>query len=696
MAILMRRGVMVDFDPRRMKPGEWAVVLDGDDTPSGKGIYMCFEAGTVKKIATLTDLSQDMYIQNQQFIQQVTASIDQTESDIQAAEALRAAAEQDRDDAEEQRIANEQSRVTAEQGRVTAEQSRVTEEARRVAEFAQMEQRAQGWVQHYCTTGEYDPTTRRPTIADPDSGTLYYVPVANPTTDNRWTEWTWDAANSRWEVQGSTVASVSSITTAEIDSVVADENPSGGDMLDLSGLSYLWAKIKLWASSAYASISHMHSQLHNSSGTAIVRVGGTGVAEGVGTTALGENSRAQNLGTQATGSEQTALGRYNLEDQLDEYAVIVGNGTASSSSNALTLDWQGNAWAAGDIEDGSGNVLSQKANSSHTHVYTAAPNTVFAGPATGSASGDAAFRSITGDDLPAATASSKGTAKVGTGLQIDSNDVLSVPPATTSTLGGVKPDGTTVTVDADGTIHSAGSSSKPYQLWKPDGSAVVVETTASYGVREGYSTTASGTRAHAEGSGTKATGDYAHAEGVTTTASGGYGCHAEGYGTTASGIRADHAEGQNTTASGGSSHAEGAGTEASGGASHAEGAYTVASGSWTHAAGYYTIAQRGFQTVVGEYNIADTGGDSRFGRGDYALIVGNGNQSNARSNALGVRWDGTMDVGNMASVSGDNHAYPLFIWTSSMTNPESYTGTYPVSPCFVYYVPNNGLYYCTN
>ena len=309
-------------------------------------------------------------------------------------------------------------------------------------------------------------------------------------------------------------------------------------------------------------------------------------------------------------------------------------------------------------------------------------------------------------ELPTATTSTLGGVKPdGTTITADADGTIhgastyELPPATTSTLGGVKPDGTTVTVDADGTIHSAGGSSKPYQLWKPDGSAVVVETTASYGVREGYSTTASGTRAHAEGSGTKATGDYAHAEGVTTTASGGYGCHAEGYGTTASGIRADHAEGQNTTASGGSSHAEGAGTEASGGASHAEGAYTVASGSWTHAAGYYTIAQRGFQTVVGEYNIADTGGDSRFGLGDYALIVGNGTQSNARSNALATRWDGLTDIaaskiGTQSTGYPDNTMFPLFIW--STTNPETYTGTYPISPCFVYYTGNNGLYYCTN
>jgi len=43
--------------------------------------------------------------------------------------------------------------------------------------------------------------------------------------------------------------------------------------------------------------------------------------------------------------------------------------------------------------------------------------------------------------------------------------------------------------------------------------------------------------------------------------------------------------------------------------------------------------------------------------------------------------------------------YPLFVWDSvngSDTNPESYSGTYPVSPCFVYDKGTNGLYYCTD
>jgi len=88
-------------------------------------------------------------------------------------------------------------------------------------------------------------------------------------------------------------------------------------------------------------------------------------AEGNNTNASGDNSHAQNKETKASSNNQTALGKYNVEDNADTYAVIVGNGTADNArSNALTVEWTGDVTAAGDIEDGSGNVLSNKADTS--------------------------------------------------------------------------------------------------------------------------------------------------------------------------------------------------------------------------------------------------------------------------------------------------------------------------------------------
>ena len=82
-------------------------------------------------------------------------------------------------------------------------------------------------------------------------------------------------------------------------------------------------------------------------------------AEGAYTIASGDYSHAQNAYTKASSDHQTALGKFNVEDAADTYAVIVGNGTFDNArSNALTVDWSGNVEAAGDIEDGSGNTLS--------------------------------------------------------------------------------------------------------------------------------------------------------------------------------------------------------------------------------------------------------------------------------------------------------------------------------------------------
>ena len=41
-----------------------------------------------------------------------------------------------------------------------------------------------------------------------------------------------------------------------------------------------------------------------------------------------------------------------MEDTDNQYVHIVGNGTSTKRSNAHTLDWNGNAWFAGNITTG--------------------------------------------------------------------------------------------------------------------------------------------------------------------------------------------------------------------------------------------------------------------------------------------------------------------------------------------------------
>lgn len=70
-------------------------------------------------------------------------------------------------------------------------------------------------------------------------------------------------------------------------------------------------------------------------------------AEGDHTIASGEFSHAEGYNTIASGKGQHAQGKYNIEDTVS--AHIVGNGEYRKRSNAYTLDWEGNAWFAGDV-----------------------------------------------------------------------------------------------------------------------------------------------------------------------------------------------------------------------------------------------------------------------------------------------------------------------------------------------------------
>lgn len=62
MAIQMRRGAYVNFNPAKLMPGEWAVVVSGDSgTKDGKAAYICFAAGDVKRIATYEDMVDNVH-----------------------------------------------------------------------------------------------------------------------------------------------------------------------------------------------------------------------------------------------------------------------------------------------------------------------------------------------------------------------------------------------------------------------------------------------------------------------------------------------------------------------------------------------------------------------------------------------------------------------------------------------------------
>ena len=119
----------------------------------------------------------------------------------------------------------------------------------------------------------------------------------------------------------------------------------------------------------------------------------------------------------------------------------------------------------------------------------------------------------------------------------------------------------------------------------------------------------------AHGNSVTAEGSYSYSGGSETSALGNY----------------SHAEGVKTVAQGASSHTEGENTSAIGTASHAEGLGSIAQGNYSHAQNQGTLANGNAQTTIGKFNIADT---------TSAFIIGNGTDTDNRSNMFFIDWNG--------------------------------------------------------
>lgn len=196
------------------------------------------------------------------------------------AEAARKEAETAREAAETKRAEDEAARVDAESKRVTAEQERAAQQAKNNSDQAANNAAAQGLIA--VIVDNYDPETLKPN-GEGQNGKMYLVPMpeANaraeatpvsfaltPTGDGEYTarqvdarsaaagdvyvEWLW--INNQYERIGLSTATLDPITTDHIDAVASGDSPQGKQVLTLTGLTYLWAKLK----TAFAAITHKH------------------------------------------------------------------------------------------------------------------------------------------------------------------------------------------------------------------------------------------------------------------------------------------------------------------------------------------------------------------------------------------------------------------------------------------------------
>ena len=320
--------------------------------------------------------------------------------------------------------------------------------------------------------------------------------------------------------------------------------------------------------------------------------------EGFFTTASGDSSHAEGIGTTASSECQHVQGKYNIIDNNNVYANIIGNGTSDIRNNAQTVSWNGISWSQTDVRAGgtdqysAAHSLSNKQDKLSTYSETIPTDTSYPEEVVITAKGQQFV-------------ASNGAGKI-TLSATDSTDSGDGFSAGTINLNASKVQQNGVDIATATDLANKQNKLLYYSETSgdtPSATISVANIKLNGRVAEGNSTTASGSFSHAEGRNTTASGDYSHAEGSSTTASGIY------------------------------SRAGGFKTTASGNGSHAEGNRTTASGNGSHTEGYNTTASSDYQHAQGKYNIEDA-------NDKYADIIGNGSDEDTRSNAATVSWDG--------------------------------------------------------
>ena len=165
-----------------------------------------------------------------------------------------------------------------------------------------------------------------------------------------------------------------------------------------------------------ASGTSSHAEGHNtrasrdyshSEGSDTVASGTSSHAEGGGTKASGDYSHAEGEGTIASKKNQHVQGKFNIEDTTNNYAHIIGNGSnIDLRSNAHTVDWNGNAWYAGDIKVGGNSYSDQNAKVLATKDYV---DDAINASSSGEATNVSTVKTCTGDELISITSPAVGS-----------------------------------------------------------------------------------------------------------------------------------------------------------------------------------------------------------------------------------------------------------------------------------------------
>lgn len=359
-------------------------------------------------------------------------------------------------------------------------------------------------------------------------------------------------------------------------------------------------------------------------------------AEGNNTLANGSYSHAEGNNTVATTRSLNVIGEFNnFEEDTGKrptakgnYIHVVGNGTSDSvRKNAHTLDWDGNAWFAGNV------YVSQENGDTNTNKTE--DNKLLTSSEVGNKISVVDNR-ITTEVGTINESITENVGKLNASIDEINENIETINENIETINGNID----TINGDIDTINGDIETINGNIETINTDLDTKSTATNLVNGSTEG---SLRGIYTNAE-SDSYTIGDYAFAEGELTSASG----------------YASHAEGSMSKTNGVAAHAEGYDTEANGDYSHAEGCGAKATADYTHAEGMHTIASGRYQHVQGKYNVEDASGN-------YIHIVGNGTgtSDSARSNAHtldtnGNAWfKGNIYVGSTSGKNKDDGSVKL-------------------------------------
>lgn len=359
-------------------------------------------------------------------------------------------------------------------------------------------------------------------------------------------------------------------------------------------------------------------------------------AEGMYTTASGKYSHAEGAGTTAASDYQHAQGKYNIVDEEGKYAHIVGNGFSDALSNAHTLDWDGNAWFAGDVTVGEGNkkLATEEYVDNHASAGGGATIIDVLELPTENIDENVFYRT-----LKATFVSEQGFAG-GTCYCVEGLPTTGEP---------VTMDGQSVNAGyyntADGDVYGYLPSTLASAVGVPAGWYPFSTLASVFGITWFGTIVDIADCPEVDGTslGVLLEGDIWYYK-YDWRSVNPIGWHGEGK-------CAEVFNYSLNSARGSYSHAEGLETSASGFCCHAEGWQTVASADDAHAEGTKTVAASHAQHVQGQLNIVDD-------EGKYLHIVGNG-WNDERSNAHTLDWDGNAWYSGSVTVQPYGDAYSV-------------------------------------